>query len=205
MPRLLILLTLRPTSPSSIAPGLPQKFPEIGIDVVATADKAAAALPKADMLLTFGQMMKNLKLDLAERRQPEMGAGARHRARRHHRPAGAEAERHGDEPARRARRAGVGGRARLDAGAVAATCRAPFARRTSTQWKRWPAKLLARQDRRHPRHRRDRRGAGAEVQGDGHDGGRHHVVAAPGRGLRPRASDGRAADGRCRSSITWCC
>jgi len=42
-----------------------QKFPEIGIDVIATADKAAAALPEADMLLTFGQMMKNLKLDLA--------------------------------------------------------------------------------------------------------------------------------------------
>ena len=33
--------------------------------MIATADKAAAALPQADMLLTFGQMMKNLKLDLA--------------------------------------------------------------------------------------------------------------------------------------------
>jgi len=26
--------------------------------VIATADKAAAALPEADMLLTFGQMMR---------------------------------------------------------------------------------------------------------------------------------------------------
>ena len=68
------------------------------------------------------------------------------------------------------------------------------------QWKRWPAKLLHEQDRRHPRHRRDRRGAGAEVQGDGHDGGRHHLVAAQGRGLRPRAS-GRRAARRCCPNV----
>jgi phosphoglycerate dehydrogenase-like enzyme len=65
MPRLLILLTLPPDVTEQYRARLSQKFPEIGIDVIATADKAAAALPQADMLLTFGQMMKNLKLDLA--------------------------------------------------------------------------------------------------------------------------------------------
>jgi len=65
MPRLLILLTLPPDVTEQYRARLSQKFPEIGIDVIATADKAAAALPQADMLLTFGQLMKNLKLDLA--------------------------------------------------------------------------------------------------------------------------------------------
>ena len=65
MPRLLILLTLPPDVTEQYRARLKQKFPEIDIDVIATADKAAAALPNADMLLTFGQMMKNLKLDLA--------------------------------------------------------------------------------------------------------------------------------------------
>jgi D-2-hydroxyacid dehydrogenase (NADP+) len=66
MPRLLILLTLPPDVTEQYRARLGQKFPEIGIDVVTAADKAAAALPEADMLLTFGQMMKNLKLDLAK-------------------------------------------------------------------------------------------------------------------------------------------
>jgi len=65
MPRLLILLTLPPDVTEQYRARLAQKFPEIGIDVIATADKAAAALPEADILLTFGQMMKNPKLDLA--------------------------------------------------------------------------------------------------------------------------------------------
>src|SRR5947207_13623342 len=65
MPRVLILLTLPPDVTEQYRARLSQKFPEIGIDVIATADKAAAALPEADMLLTFGQMMKNLKLELA--------------------------------------------------------------------------------------------------------------------------------------------
>jgi phosphoglycerate dehydrogenase-like enzyme len=65
MPRLLILLTLPPDVTEQYRARLARTFPEITIDVAATADKAAAALPQADMLLTFGQMMKNLKLDLA--------------------------------------------------------------------------------------------------------------------------------------------
>src|SRR6202000_441879 len=65
MPRLLILLTLPPDVTEQYRARLSKLFPEIEIDVAATADKAAAALPRADMLVTFGQMMKNLKLDLA--------------------------------------------------------------------------------------------------------------------------------------------
>src|SRR4029079_17900529 len=62
---LLILLTLPPDVTEQYRVQLSQKFPGIEIDVAATPDKASAAFPQADMLLTFGQMMKNLKLDLA--------------------------------------------------------------------------------------------------------------------------------------------
>ena len=41
-------------------------FPELTIDVAAQRDKAQAALRDADMLLTFGQMMKNLNLGLED-------------------------------------------------------------------------------------------------------------------------------------------
>jgi D-2-hydroxyacid dehydrogenase (NADP+) len=65
MPRLLILLTLPPDVTEQYRARLSKTFPEISVDVISTADKAAAALREADMLLTFGQMMKNLKLDLS--------------------------------------------------------------------------------------------------------------------------------------------
>src|ERR1051326_371843 len=65
MPRLLILLTLPPDVTEQYRARLSQTFPEIEVEVAAAADQAAAAFPQADMLLTFGQMMKNLKLDLA--------------------------------------------------------------------------------------------------------------------------------------------
>jgi phosphoglycerate dehydrogenase-like enzyme len=65
MPRLLILLTLPPDVTEQYRARLSKMFPEIEVEVAATADKAPAALARADMLLTFGQMMKNLKLDLA--------------------------------------------------------------------------------------------------------------------------------------------
>ncbi len=63
MPRLLILLTLPPDVTEQYRARLSKMFPEIEVEVAATADKAPAALAQADMLLTFGQMMKNLKLD----------------------------------------------------------------------------------------------------------------------------------------------
>jgi D-2-hydroxyacid dehydrogenase (NADP+) len=64
MPRLLILLTLPPDVTDQYRARLGTLFPELTIDVVLQRDKAEAALAKADILLTFGQMMKNLKLGL---------------------------------------------------------------------------------------------------------------------------------------------
>ena len=64
MPRLLIVLTLPPEVIEQYRIRLSQKFPELAIDVASTHDKAAAALGRADILLTFGQVMKNLKLGL---------------------------------------------------------------------------------------------------------------------------------------------
>jgi D-2-hydroxyacid dehydrogenase (NADP+) len=68
MPRLLILLTLPPEVTEQYRLRLGRAFPEIEIDVVSSRDKLGTALANADMLLTFGQMMKNLNLDLAEAR-----------------------------------------------------------------------------------------------------------------------------------------
>ena len=68
MPRLLILLTFPPEVTDQYRSRLSRTFPEIEIEVAATADKAIAALADADMLITFGQMIKNLKLDFAAAR-----------------------------------------------------------------------------------------------------------------------------------------
>ena len=68
MARLLILLTLPPDVTEQYRLRLGRAFPELEIDVVNSRDKLGTALADADMLLTFGQMMKNLKLDLAEAR-----------------------------------------------------------------------------------------------------------------------------------------
>ena len=64
MPRLLILLTLPPDVTEQYRARLSELFPELTIEVAAQKDKAEAALKAADILLTFGQMMKNLKLGL---------------------------------------------------------------------------------------------------------------------------------------------
>ena len=66
MPRLLILLTLPPDVTEQYRARLSKLFPELTIDVAAQRDKAQAALRDADMLLTFGQMMKNLNLGLED-------------------------------------------------------------------------------------------------------------------------------------------
>jgi phosphoglycerate dehydrogenase-like enzyme len=64
MPRLLILLTLPPEVTEQYRARLSELFPGVEVEVAATADAARPALTRADMLLTFGQMMKNLRLDL---------------------------------------------------------------------------------------------------------------------------------------------
>ena len=66
MPRLLILLTLPPDVTEQYRRRYSQAFPELAIDVATAREQAGAALAKADVLLTFGQMMKNLKLDFAD-------------------------------------------------------------------------------------------------------------------------------------------
>jgi phosphoglycerate dehydrogenase-like enzyme len=63
MPRLLIALTLPPEVTEQYRLRLSRAFPEVEVEVAANREQAVAGLPNADMLLTFGQMMKNLKLD----------------------------------------------------------------------------------------------------------------------------------------------
>lgn len=64
MPRLLLLLTLPPNVTEQYRARLSKLFPGVTVDVAASKEAAEAVLPQADMLVTFGQMMKNLKLGL---------------------------------------------------------------------------------------------------------------------------------------------
>ena len=66
MPRLLILLTLPADVIEQYRARLSAKFPELAIDVADQQSKYAALIGSADILLTFGQMMKNLKVDLKD-------------------------------------------------------------------------------------------------------------------------------------------
>lgn len=59
MPRLLILLTLPKDVRDFYASRLGKKFPELQIDVVDHYSKAPPLMPEADVLLTFGPMMKD--------------------------------------------------------------------------------------------------------------------------------------------------
>ena len=59
MPRLLILLTLPPAVRDYYAARLKQRFPELEIDVADHFSKATPLAPNADILLTFGPMMKD--------------------------------------------------------------------------------------------------------------------------------------------------
>ena len=168
MPRLLILLTLPPDVTGQYRARLAKLFPDLEIEVASQRDQAEPALAKADILLTFGQMMKNLKLDLASARNLKwvqaLGTGLDGITDQ---PA-LRPERHRHQPAWRARRAGVGGGDGGDAGVVP---RHPALRAQPGHADLGPlaGKAAAREDRRHPRHRRDRRGAGAEVQGVRHE------------------------------------
>ena len=59
MPRLLILLTLPKDVRDFYAARLGERFPQLGIDVVDHYSKAAPFMPSADVLLTFGPMLKD--------------------------------------------------------------------------------------------------------------------------------------------------
>jgi phosphoglycerate dehydrogenase-like enzyme len=66
MSRLLILLTLPPNVTEQYRLRLGRTFPELAIDVVSDKQKAETAIKAADILLTFGQMLKNLQFDLKD-------------------------------------------------------------------------------------------------------------------------------------------
>jgi phosphoglycerate dehydrogenase-like enzyme len=59
MPRLLILLTLPKDVRDFYASKLGERFPQLTIDVVDHYSKAAPFMPSADVLLTFGPMLKD--------------------------------------------------------------------------------------------------------------------------------------------------
>ena len=66
MPRLLILLTLPPDVIEQYRARIGEKFPGLAIDV---ADQHGSFMPlvrTADIILTFGQVMKNLKVDVKD-------------------------------------------------------------------------------------------------------------------------------------------
>lgn len=63
MPRLLILLTLPPDVIEQYRTRLSAAFPSLAIDVAAQQSNFVPMIGTADILLTFGQVMKNLKAD----------------------------------------------------------------------------------------------------------------------------------------------
>jgi D-2-hydroxyacid dehydrogenase (NADP+) len=69
MPRLLILLTLPKDVRDYYASELGKRFPELTIDIADHFSKATPLIPSADVLLTFGPMMKDEVLRPAARLQ----------------------------------------------------------------------------------------------------------------------------------------
>src|SRR5262245_32042576 len=67
MPRLLILLTLPKEVRDFYAARLAKRFPDLHIDVVDHFSKAAPFMPSADILLTFGPMLKDEALHNADK------------------------------------------------------------------------------------------------------------------------------------------
>src|SRR5215470_8854377 len=59
MPRLLILLTLPQEVREFYAARLRQRFPQLQIDMVDHFSKAAPLMPEADILVTFGPMLRD--------------------------------------------------------------------------------------------------------------------------------------------------
>ena len=64
MPRLLILLTLPPDVIEQYRARLNAMFPDLAIDVADQHSNFRPLIGAADILLTFGQVMKNLKVRL---------------------------------------------------------------------------------------------------------------------------------------------
>jgi D-2-hydroxyacid dehydrogenase (NADP+) len=66
MPHLLILLTLPPDVIEQYRARLSAKFPALTLDVGSQPGHYKSLIATADILLTFGQVMKNLKADFAD-------------------------------------------------------------------------------------------------------------------------------------------
>ena len=66
MRRLLLILTLPPDVAEQYRLRLGRLFPELSIDLVSEAEDIAAPLREAEMLISFGQMMKNLSVELTD-------------------------------------------------------------------------------------------------------------------------------------------
>jgi phosphoglycerate dehydrogenase-like enzyme len=66
MPRLLILLTLPPDVIEQYRARISAKFPDLTIDVADQHGSYMALVRTADIILTFGQVMKNLKVDVKD-------------------------------------------------------------------------------------------------------------------------------------------
>src|SRR5262245_48999334 len=65
MTRLLILLTLPPDVIEQYRARITEKFPSLAIDVADQHSDFRPLIGKAEILVTFGQVMKNLKADFA--------------------------------------------------------------------------------------------------------------------------------------------
>ena len=172
--------------------------------MVADKEKAEAAIKAADMLLTFGQMLKNLKFDLKDAVNLKwiqaLGTGLDGITDQPSlRPSVTVTSLHGvhGAPVSEAALAGM----------LALQPRHPAVRAPAGPAALGPlaGEAPARQDRRHPRHWRDRRGTGAEMQGVRHERGRLHLDASPVAGFdHVHAIEDLSRNG-CRSSIISCC
>lgn len=141
MSRLLLILTLPPDVSEQYRQRLGSLFPDLTIDVVSKAEDVAAPLRQADILLTFGQMMKNLGIKLTDAPQLKfiqaLGTGMDGIMDQPAlRPQTMVASLHGvhGAPVSEAALAGMLALSRNIQGAVRA--------QDERQWKRWPARLL---------------------------------------------------------------
>ena len=115
MTNLLILLTLTPELNNQYRDRLKAKFPELHVDLVDHHSKVGPYIACSRHIADICPKVERRRA--AGRHQAQMGAGARHRRRQSDRPAGAAQRRHRHQHPRHSRRAGVGSRHRLDAGA----------------------------------------------------------------------------------------
>jgi len=141
MSRLLLILTLPPDVAEQYRLRLGRLFPDLTLDVVSKTEDVQAPLREADILVTFGQMMKNLSIELTDAPKLKfiqaLGTGMDGILDQPAlRPDTLVASLHGvhGAPVSEAALAGMLALSRNLQGAVRA--------QDERQWKRWPARLL---------------------------------------------------------------